>query len=209
MPDHPDSTGRSAPSRGLSLRGEPVAVWRDLVEAFAAATASSRHPLHLLTVATVDADGCPQARTVVLRGFDPDRREVVFHTDCRSPKAEQIRGDGRVALHWYDPGQRLQIRIAAAARIHHGDAIARAAWEASQRMSRACYLTDVSPGTPLAEFPAAPMAPALDDERGLQAFSVVRCRFDSVELLALSAAGHERIRLVFTGQELVLEILAP
>jgi pyridoxamine 5'-phosphate oxidase len=209
MADQPDTPGRSAPFRGPSLRGEPAALWRSLIEAFAAATASSRHPLHLLTVATVDAGGGPQLRTVVLRGFDPGRREVVFHTDIRSPKATQIRGDGRVALHWYDPGQRLQIRIPAVARIHHDDPVSRAAWEACQRMSRACYLADVSPGTPLAWFPTAPLAPAPGDERGLQAFAVVRCRFDSLELLALSAAGHERIRLVFAGQELGREILAP
>jgi pyridoxamine 5'-phosphate oxidase len=206
----PESEGLHDLPLGIRLAAESAAgIWQAMAADLAAAVASARHPLHLLTVATVDAAGGPHARTVVLRGFDAACREVRFHTDIRSPKVEQIGADRRVALHWYDATRRLQIRIAAWATAHHGDAIAAAAWHASQPMSRACYTTSEPPGTSLEAFLPAPPPPAADDDRGLASFAVVCCRFDTIELLVLHASGHERIRLRLTGTEPVREILAP
>lgn len=184
-------------------------IWERLTAELAAAAASARHPLHLLTVATVGADGSPAARTVVLRGFDADRRELRFHTDIRSPKAAQLARDGRLALHWYDARARLQIRIAARATVHHQDETARAAWLASQPMSRACYGSAAAPGTPLQNIPGPPEPLAADDPTGLTNFAVVCCRFTAVELLALHASGHERIRLELDGPLPTRTILAP
>ncbi len=206
----PESAGLPDTPAAMHLAGgSAAAIWQTVAADLAAAAASARHPFHLLTVATVDAAGAPQARTVVLRGFDGPGREARFHTDIRSPKVDQIGTDGRVALHWYDPARRLQIRIAAQATIHHRDAIARAAWGATQPMSRACYTTPAAPGASLPAFLPAPPAPAADDERGFDAFAVVCCHFDAVELLALHASGHERIRLRLTDAEPRLEIVAP
>lgn len=180
--------------------------WRRLAAEFTAAS-SARHPLHLVTVATLGDGGGPRARTVVLRGFDAEGRVLWFHTDLRSPKAAEITRDGRVALHWYDAEARLQIRITAEAAVHHGDAVARAAWQASRPMSQACYASPTPPGTPLPAFPAA--APAADDDRGLENFAVVRCRFTAVELLALHASGHERLLVSLAGPVPTRTILAP
>lgn len=206
----PESAGLTDSPAGLNLAAESApAIWQTVAAELAAAAAFSRHPLHLLTVATVDAAGAPHARTVVLRGFDAADREVRFHTDIRSPKAEQIGVDGRVALHWYDPAKRLQIRIPAMAIIHHGDPTAEAAWKASRPMSRACYTAAAPPGALLETVPSAPPPPAADDDRGFAMFAVISCRFESVELLSLHASGHERIRLRLTGTEPIREILAP
>lgn len=184
-------------------------VWRRLSADLGAAAASGRHPLHLVTVATVGQDGSPASRTVVLRGFDAVRRELRFHTDIRSPKAGQIARDGRVALHWYDARARLQIRIAALAVVHHADPVARDAWLASRPTSRACYGSAAAPGTPLPEFTAAPEPLDAADSAGLATFAVIRCRFTAVELLALHAAGHERILLRLDGDSPTGTILAP
>jgi pyridoxamine 5'-phosphate oxidase len=206
----PESAGLPDTPTAMHLAGgSAAAIWQTVAADLAAAAASARHPFHLLTVATVDAAGAPRARTVVLRGFDGPGREARFHTDIRSPKVDQIGTDGRAALHWYDPARRLQIRIAAQAAIHHRDAIAQAAWDATQPMSRACYTTPTAPGASLQGFLPAPPPPPANDERGFDAFAVVCCRFDTVELLALHASGHERIRLRLTAAEPVLEIVAP
>lgn len=195
---------------GWRLAGlAPADVWSRLAADLAAAAASARHPLHLVTVATLGADGAPQARTVVLRGFDAERKVLWFHTDSRSPKAAAIARDGRVALHWYDADARLQIRISADAVVHRGDPIVHAAWRATPPMSRACYASPAAPGTPLAAFPVAAPAPAPDDDRGLAHFAVVRCQFTTVELLALHASGHERVLLALAGPVPTGSVLAP
>ena len=210
-------SGRSDPS-ALRADGEPAielssldaaAAWHRIADVLAAAAGSSRHPFHLLSVATVDAAGVAEARTVVLRGFDEMKREVRFHTDVRSGKAAAIHRDARVGLHWYAPEAKLQIRIPATASLHHADDIAFHAWRASPPMSRACYTAAHAPGEPLASFPAAPSAPAAGDDTGLANFCVVRCRFESVELLALHAAGHERVRIDVASNPVTWTILAP
>jgi pyridoxamine 5'-phosphate oxidase len=204
-------SGKSDPATAtVSLSNlDARAAWRRIAEWLATAAGSSRHPLHLLSVATVDAGGAAEVRTVVLRGFDEVKREVRFHTDLRSGKAAAIRRDARVGLHWYDPEARLQIRIPATASLHHADDVARHGWEHSQPMSRACYLTAHRPGDELTSFPPAPAAPMDGDDTGLKNFCVVRCRFDSVELLALHATGHERVRIDVTSNPVTWKILAP
>ena len=186
-----------------------AAAWAWLAGELAAAVGSARHGLHLLTVATVGADRQPDARTVVLRHVDPLRREIRFHSDIRSPKVQTLRTSPRVALHWYDPALRVQVRVAAAAAIHHGDPVAAATWNASQPMSRAIYTTAAAPGDALDAFPAGPSAPAADDDTGLGRFAVVSCRFDAVELLSLHAAGHQRVRLHLDCNPVTWTVLAP
>jgi hypothetical protein len=182
--------------------------WTWLAGELTAAVGSAKHGLHLLTVATVGTDGQPEARTVVLRHVDPLRREIRFHSDIRSPKVQALRASPKVALHWYDPVLRVQVRVAAAAVIHHGDTVAAATWNASQPMSRAIYTTAAAPGDALDAFPAGPSAAAADDT-GLGRFAVVSCRFDAVELLSLHAAGHQRVRLHLDRDPVTWTVLAP
>jgi pyridoxine/pyridoxamine 5'-phosphate oxidase len=101
--------------------------WAWLAGELTAAVGSARHGLHLLTVANVGTDGQPDARTVVLRHVDPLRREVRFHSDIRSPKLQALRTSPQVALHWYDPALRVQVRID----LHHR----RRSWRCSRRVS--------------------------------------------------------------------------
>lgn len=198
------ATATTAPD--LAVLDAPAA-WAWLTRELLAAAGSARHGFHLLVAATVGHDGSPDARTVVLRHVDPVRREVGFHTDVRSPKVVAIARDARVALHWYDATVRVQVRAAATAVIHHGDAVAAAAWAAAKPMSRACYAAPVPPGTPLAGFPAA-LAPGTADA-GRESFAVVTCRFDDLEILALHAAGHQRVVLHVATDPVTWTVLAP
>ena len=49
-----------------------------------------------MAVATVDTDGCPDARMVLLKGVD--ERGFVFYTNLGSPKAHALLHDPRAAL---------------------------------------------------------------------------------------------------------------
>ncbi len=187
----------------------PDSLWRQAAAELLAATASARHPLHLLTVATLNEAAEPDQRTVVLRHFDAAIPELAFHTDIRSGKARQLAACPRVSLHWYEPQARLQVRIVAAARIHHADARAAAAWADARVTSRACYTAAEPPGTPVESFPAAPPIPQADDRRGFDQFAVVVCRFTSLELLSLHATGHQRVRLLPTADPVAWQLLAP
>lgn len=62
-----------------------------------------------MTVATVDADGMPDARMVLLKDFD--RQGFVFYTNTQSAKGRQILGAQKAALLFHWKSLRRQVRI--------------------------------------------------------------------------------------------------
>ncbi|CAH0268244.1 pyridoxamine 5'-phosphate oxidase family protein [Roseomonas sp. CECT 9278] len=162
-------------------------------DCLAAGAADRRSAFHTPTLATRALDGAPSLRTVVLRRFDRAARVVSLHTDRRSPKAAEIAAEPRVALHGYDAGRQVQLRLAGAARLHVDGALVEAAWAASRATSRATYATAQGPGAPV---PAPPPAPR-DTEAGRAHFAVVTLRIDALDWLQLAAEGHRRARFAW------------
>lgn len=178
-------------------------VWRLLSRG----VADRRSPFHTPAVATVAADGAPSVRTVVLRGVDPMLRAIRFHTDIRSRKFGEIASQPRVALLGYDPGHKIQLRLAGYATAHTGpaDQAAVAAWAATRDRSRVCYMQAVAPGEAM---PAGAVAePALAD--GFQNFVAVTVEVDEIEWLYLAHPGHRRARFAWPGGRLEATWLAP
>jgi pyridoxamine 5'-phosphate oxidase len=169
-----------------------------------------RSPAHTPTLATVDAQGAPQSRTVVLRGFEPSLPELRFHTDIRSPKWAELRARPAVALHVYDPEGKLQVRLAGMAGLHAGDGVADEAWRASRFMSRVCYGTQPAPGTAIAAGDGFVLPQEQDGvEAGRVHFGAVLCRIHALDVLHLGVAGHRRARFLWTQGGVEAAWLAP
>jgi pyridoxamine 5'-phosphate oxidase len=100
---------RDYTQEGLDERGlppEPIALFRAwLDEAIAA------DPLDptAMTLATVDAEGRPAARVVLLKSCD--ERGFVFYTNYASRKARELDANPRAALVFYWPALDRQVRI--------------------------------------------------------------------------------------------------
>jgi pyridoxamine 5'-phosphate oxidase len=62
-----------------------------------------------MTLATVDADGQPAARTVLLKGID--RRGLTFYTNLNSRKARELAANARAALLFWWPPHARQVRF--------------------------------------------------------------------------------------------------
>jgi pyridoxamine 5'-phosphate oxidase len=62
-----------------------------------------------MTVATVDADGLPNARMVLLKGFD--ERGFVFYTNTESRKGRELAGNAKAALVFHWPTLNRQVRL--------------------------------------------------------------------------------------------------
>jgi pyridoxamine 5'-phosphate oxidase len=155
--------------------------------------ADRRSAFHTPTLATIGLDGRPRLRTLVLRAFDPASRTLRLHTDARAAKAAELAANPAAALHAYDPGAQVQLRLSGLATLHHGDALADAAWASSREFSRMCYAIEPAPGTPAAAPPPAPR----DAEAGRAQFAVIALRFDTLEWLWLDATGHRRAHFTF------------
>ena len=62
-----------------------------------------------VALATVDPDGLPDVRMVLLKGFDPDG--FVFYTNTHSAKGRQLLSGGKAALLFHWKSLRRQVRI--------------------------------------------------------------------------------------------------
>jgi pyridoxamine 5'-phosphate oxidase len=174
------------------------AVLEDALHRLAAGVSDPRSPFRTLTLASVDAAGAPDQRTLVLRAFDPAARQLSLHTDNRSAKIAHLQRQPAVSLHVWDGEERLQVRIAGNATLHVGDDVARAAWEALPGLNRQLYRLRQSPGTPLAD-PSPLHYDEYPEAMGFAAFAVLAVAFNRLESLRLSGQGQLRARFDWSG----------
>jgi hypothetical protein len=190
------------------MRGQPD-FYNDLAGTLAQAWAllargvkDRRSGFHTPTIATIGLDGGPRARTVVLRGCDAARAELRFHTDARAAKIAELARNPRIALHAYDAGQKIQIRIEGVAAIHADDAVADAAWAGSREFSRVCYGITPGPGSVIESAGSFSLP---QDTAGIAAgredFRAVVIAARRLEWLYLAHEGHRRALFdLTTGQ---------
>ncbi|MEM6785340.1 MAG: pyridoxamine 5'-phosphate oxidase [Bacteroidota bacterium] len=110
---------------------DPLVLFADWF-ADAEAHTAIRYP-HAMTLATIDAEGMPDARIVLCHAFDT--RGFAFMTDARSPKAQHLAARPHAALVFYWEPLERQVRIQG--RVETGtDAEADAYFDARPRRSR-------------------------------------------------------------------------
>jgi pyridoxamine 5'-phosphate oxidase len=73
------------------------------------ATASEPRDPTAMTLATVDADGLPNARMVLLKGAD--ERGFVFYTNMDSQKGQELGAHPQAALVFYWKSSNRQVRV--------------------------------------------------------------------------------------------------
>lgn len=177
--------------------------WRRLVRG----AADRKSAFHTMTVATVRADGAATARTVVLRGVDPARRVLRFHTDRRAPKLGDLARDPRVCLLLYDHGAKIQLRLDGVAEVAPAGELTDRLWAGTRPQGRAVYAQVPAPGT-LLDDPADGDA-AEDETFGRGNFTPVEVRVTRLDLLYLHVAGHRRAVFDWTDGAVAAAWIAP
>lgn len=161
-----------------TLPGVYGAVWDCLTQG----VRDVAHPARRPTFATVSSDGWPEARTVVLRGAGAGDLEV--YTDLYSDKIKSLQAVPRAALHVWDEGRDLQVRLQTEVTILTGDAV-QGRWNGVPDHGRQSYGVTPAPGVPIAE--------ALDyvKDPDPATFAVLRCRVIAIDAVYLGAR-HRR-----------------
>jgi pyridoxamine 5'-phosphate oxidase len=91
---------------------DPIALFQNWLQK--ASDAGIEEP-SAMTVATVEPDGHPDARMLLLKGAD--ERGFVFYTNMESPKGQALRRNPRVALCFYWMPLDRQVRIRGRAEV--------------------------------------------------------------------------------------------
>ncbi|MBK7616820.1 MAG: pyridoxamine 5'-phosphate oxidase family protein [Burkholderiales bacterium] len=174
--------GTPASNQALeSLAHIEARVWEEL----ARCAAEHSHEWRVCTLATLDANGEADARSVVIREVDVEQRELVFFTDARSPKVAQFAANPKGTLVMWSADLGWQLRLKVSLRVETAGLAVSSRW-ARLKMKPAAYdyLSPLPPGTPL-EHPVP--------ERGSRGhFAVVSLQVLSIDWLGLRAEGQRR-----------------
>lgn len=190
-------------------------IWDKISQEMQLGICSAKHDFHAFCVANVSGLS-PQARTVILRNFDPLKRYICFHTDARSPKYEQLKANPRVMSIFYSGTIKMQLRFNANATVHHLDDLSAKHWLKTTPQSRRTYLKIHPPGKIIGK-DSAILDPEFlystpNDHQsncGLANFAVVKLLFDSVEVLLLNSCGNQCVKLEWKNQKRIFHYLAP
>lgn len=161
-----------------SLRILHTACWQELARA-----ADARdHEWHTMVLATSDGAE-PDARTVVLRGVDRARGELLFYSDARSRKVAQMARQPRACLVAWSPRLQWQLRLRVDLRPDLGGREASSHWARLHGITgRSDFLAD-----PTAACPQLPLEPS---RAPLDHFAVITAQVRRMEWLELHASGH-------------------
>ena len=110
--------------------GEPFALFAEWLKD---AEGSEPNDPNALALATVDPDGLPNVRMVLLKGFD--ERGFVFYTNFESRKGQEILSAGKAAMCFHWKSLRRQVRVRGAT-VKVDDAEADAYYASRPRGSR-------------------------------------------------------------------------
>lgn len=166
-----------------------AAVWREL----GLAVNGRGHAWRLGVLATRDGDGV-DARSVVLRELDRAARTLIFYTDARSPKAQQIALHPEGTLVLWSAALGWQLRLRVALTLESSGLAVLSRW-ARLKLTPAAhdYLSPLPPGTALDVAPAA-LNPTRESR---EHFAVVAAVVLAIDWLDLDPLAHRRA--VFDG----------
>ena len=162
-----------------------------------AAADDPSHPMRLLTLATIDEQGRPDARILVLRGANSQLRCLWFHTDARSAKAAQLDKCPHACAIGYDPRDGVQLRIRGTVKLHRDSELAERHWEQIEFHVRHAYAIPFKPGQLLGR-PDPRMRLhrdqlAADDlAEGRRNFAVIELAIEEIEWLQVTDVGDRR-----------------
>lgn len=106
MPDLIDNPSSELTNPDFTEADEPLMLFGNWLEE---ARASEPNDPTAMSLATVDADGLPNVRMVLLKGFDADG--FVFYTNFESAKGTEILSNWKAALLFHWKSLRRQVRI--------------------------------------------------------------------------------------------------
>lgn len=155
------------------------------------------HPFHTPVFGTVN-ENTPSLRIVVLRRFWRKSPSLAFHTHVGSPKIEQINSNPQVYWLFYQPEEKLQVRISGTAEIHTDDELADEQWLATELFSRRCYIgaaptqESAKPTSGLPEDLIDRKPTPTESENGRANFVVITCKIEEIDCLEMNVRGHRR-----------------
>ncbi len=136
----------------------------------------------------------PAGRTVVLRGYNPERGTITLHSNYYAEKIDQLKISSDVCCVFYSKSKKIQIRCFGDALINHKNERSNGVWMNMSDMSKECYFQEPNPGSSIVNYNAFSKNIKNDES---DAFTVIDVEVRKFDWLFLKREGHRRA-LIFT-----------
>ena len=172
-------------------------MWHDCWHLLAKAAIKRKGDYQTPVIGTLGSEQA-ELRIVVLREVDIPAHQLMFFTDARSAKTQQLDKSSRLSWLFWDARKKVQMRMYGKALCHQGDELCRKYWGRLPVQGRKSYATSLAPGSRVES--DSDGLPAFwskdmkleDTEYAFENFMVVVCAIDQAELLHLHHEGHQR-----------------
>ncbi|RAU33633.1 hypothetical protein DBY66_005010 [Pantoea sp. RIT413] len=180
------------------------AIWQKLTHAV-----SARSTFTLMQLASVAENAQPKIRTIVLRDFSLAPASLLFTTDVRSAKVQEMRDNPQVSLLGWDAENSFQLRLEGKAGCVDEGELRRTVWQKLRPAAQQLFYSPDSPGEILDDPDALrsghASAPLADPPEN---FALIRIMIERVESLDVSSEPHQRCEFLlqangWTGRWLV------
>ena len=159
-------------------------------------------PFRFFVFSTIAGDGAPASRTVVLRNVDATGN-LTFFTDLRSQKSTELEANAKASALFYDPDQRLQIRMTGLAEASSDTERCEWYWQTMGIKNPRDYTTALAPGTEIdSELP-------IEQLEHRHYFAMVELMPTVIDIVQLDRVQHKRWRFTKHGKEWVTTRLVP
>ena len=195
-----------APTQGTPTQSNPIImkihlqtpeeirpqIWKELGRA----SLDRHHEWRTPVLASADADGLPDARTVVLRQVDAVAGQLTFYTDSRSPKVAQLQSQASAMLVFWSARLSWQLRVRVACSVITDGPEVEALWQGvKQSAAVGDYLSPRPPGALLPPSSGMADAPKANVPAPIHSFALLRAQVLQMDWLELSRDGHRRAQL--------------
>lgn len=173
-------------------KGELVSdIWGELVRA----VNDRHHAWRTPTLATVDEQGFPHARSVVLRSVNRHSNELRIFTDARTPKCQHLGQQPRAMLQFWSKRLNWQLRIAVETQVITEGELVDQAWQRLYQSKAATdYLASTAPGSRQDNIKQSLVAEKITAE-SQHHLAIIVAKVVEMDWLELNRAGHVRARL--------------
>ena len=179
-------------------------IWKTVIHELKRALNDKNHPFRFVVLGSTDGVEVSQ-RYVVMRDLDEDLNVYAF-TDNRTLKVAQFKKNPNCSLLFYDPENRLQIRINGVVELHQHAGLKDHYWKDVKGEATKAYISLKAPGDPIKEWDEAyHWDPNLESKH----FAVMKVIPAQIEVLQLNKLEHLRIRFSKLNYEWVGQRLIP
>lgn len=149
-------------------------------------------------------------RTVILRDFDPDLRQCIFHTDIRSEKIMSMKQSSVAFIHAYDHHDQWQLRMTGEISLSHNDNLTRYWWNKLNNFNKKVYYIENDPGQAINNYQDVHYIYNKEKkDNGYMNFSVLTFIIKKVECLILGHGAQRRSLHQWSDKKLVQHWIAP